>query len=523
VPGLPEFDLRELGQLGTLGAIAERLGGVAPPQATPAAPVPPLLRLVTHVRPCAPAEPAVLPGLTAVVGGGLLGVALAAALDKRGATARPFGTVPEEATSVVYLGLPGTGATPIETAALAVAAARAFAPRSAAPGALFVTVQDSGGDFGLSGQADDVAWPTGLHALARTAALEWPSARVKAIDIPVSGREPEVFAATLADEVLRHGVDAEVGLPRLGGRVTLRTEEQPPPITRVRTGFVPDGAVLLVTGGARGITAACIQALAAAVPVKLALLGRSALAAEPAELADLQGATLRTALAHSTAHASPALIAREAGAIEACRDVRRTLDLLARSGCEATYHSVDVSDAAAVAATVDAVRRRWGRIDGIVHGAGQIADRMLAEKTTAQVRQVFAPKVEGLRVLLQATTGDALRMIALFASVAGRFGNAGQADYAMANAILAGVARTEARRRGASCLVRAFAWGPWDGGMVSPQLRRAFAQRGIATIGLEQGARAFVQEMLHGVPGVAEAEIVLTAPAGAGLAMAGRS
>src|SRR5262249_48202119 len=69
-------------------------------------------------------------------------------------------------------------------------AARQVARRMEAEGGVFVTVQDTGGDFGLSGVrsgadggADRVrAWLGGLAGLARTAAKEWPLAAGKAID-----------------------------------------------------------------------------------------------------------------------------------------------------------------------------------------------------------------------------------------------------------------------------------------------------------------------------------------------------
>src|SRR5581483_7375776 len=92
---------------------------------------------------------------------------------------------------------------------------------------------------------------------------------------------------------------------------------------------------------------------------------------------------------------------------------------------------------------------------------------------------------------------DALRALCIFSSVAGRFGNPGQADYAMANEVVSHVAAAEARRR-PGCVVRAIAWGPWEGGMVSPPLKAELEKRGVPLIGLEEGARAFVSELRPG-------------------------
>ncbi len=63
---------------------------------------------------------------------------------------------------------------------------------------------------------------------------------------------------------------------------------------------------------------------------------------------------------------------------------------------------------------------------------------------------MFGTKVRGLRALLDATQEDRCARSLLFSSVAARSGNAGQSDYAMANAVLNKVAAAEAHRRGAS-------------------------------------------------------------------------
>jgi hypothetical protein len=65
------------------------------------------------------------------------------------------------------------------------------------------------------------------------------------------------------------------------------------------------------------------------------------------------------------------------------------------------------------------------------------------------VAAVFGTKVLGLRALLEATTEDPLQLAVHVLLRRGRFGNEGQADYAMANEVLAKVAAAEARRRGA--------------------------------------------------------------------------
>ena len=94
-----------------------------------------------------------------------------------------------------------------------------------------------------------------------------------------------------------------------------------------------------------------------------------------------------------------------------------------------------------------------------------------------------------------ATPGDDLRFIALFSSTTGRFGRIGQVDYAVANEVLNKIAQVEARRR-PGCRVVSINWGPWDGGMVTPALKKVFAEEGIGLIGLAAGSEVLVREIV---------------------------
>ena len=84
----------------------------------------------------------------------------------------------------------------------------------------------------------------------------------------------------------------------------------------------------------------------------------------------------------------------------------------------------------------------------------------------------------------------------LFSSVAGRYGNRGQCDYAAANEVLNKVAQYEKQKRGNSCLVKSINWGLWDGGMVTPELKALFLQRNIHIIPQALGVKFFMTELL---------------------------
>jgi NAD(P)-dependent dehydrogenase (short-subunit alcohol dehydrogenase family) len=192
--------------------------------------------------------------------------------------------------------------------------------------------------------------------------------------------------------------------------------------------------------------------------------------------------------------------------VQGNREVRRTLAAIAQAGAQARYEAVDVTDAAALAALLARVRAEWGPVAGVVHAAGVLADKRIADKTDAQFDAVFRTKVDGLRALLAATADDPLELLAVFSSVSARCGNTGQADYAMANEVLAKVAGAQARRR-PGLVAKSFGWGPWEGGMVSPALRERFAALGVPMIPLDAGARMFAAELAGAQRG--QVELVL--------------
>jgi hypothetical protein len=123
-----------------------------------------------------------------------------------------------------------------------------------------------------------------------------------------------------------------------------------------------------------------------------------------------------------------------------------------------------------------------------------LADRLILDKSAEQFEQVYSTKVSGLSSLLNATRNDQLRFIALFSSSTGRFGRVGQVDYAVANEVLNKMAQVEARQR-TGCRVVSINWGPWDGGMVTPPLRKLFTSEGIGVIPLAEGGAFLAREI----------------------------
>jgi len=433
-----------------------------------------------------------------VIGDTPVATALVLALKSRGVTAILAAPTPD-CTALIDLG--GLQSVTSADQAMAIQAqsfahARTVARPISERGGLYVTVQDTGGAFGLSGHSGNKAWLSGYPALVKTAALEWPKASLRAIDIDMADRSADAVAEAITNELLAGGGEIEVGLSARGERTTLQSILKP---VRPSMSVLATGDVVLVSGGARGVTAACLVEWARQQKLRFVLLGRTALADEPAvcagidDEAGLKRVLLGAAMA-SRESITPSELNARVRQVLANREVRGTLAAITSAGAEAHYLPVDVGNTALLGQALQRVRSSLGPISALVHAAGVLADKRIADKTDAQFDAVFGTKVLGLDALLSATRDDPLKLLAVFSSVSARCGNTGQADYAMANEVIAKVARAEARRR-PGLRVKSFGWGPWEGGMVSPHLKARFAELGVPMIPLDVGARMFVDEL----------------------------
>ncbi|MFY1599784.1 SDR family NAD(P)-dependent oxidoreductase, partial [Micromonospora sp. WMMD737] len=520
-PGAPEIPASELAGLRTLQDVvatiagltaagaAEQPGHGAPP--LPASPPPAGLHCTEATFRAAPPSGLTMAGLR----DGEVFITredpvFAAALERVMASheikARVVDEVPEEASAVICLAplAPANSAEDcVEMHLRTFHAARSVA-KSNAHSRFFVTVQSTGARFA------GAQVPVGVASLVKTAALEWPNASVRAIDIDT------LDAERLTSELLSGGAGVEVALREDGTRLVLDDVDASP---AGETITVPEGGVVVVTGGARGVTARSALALAHRHGLKLALLGRTPLHAAGQDqphgdtVAEIATALAASARARGEQIGLPQARA-QAEKLMAEREVRATLSAAEQQGTAARYFATDINDTAELRRVLDEVRQTFGPIAGVVHGAGVLADRRLEDLDDDQFLKVFRTKVVGAEALLDATSPDDLRFISLFSSIAARAGNPGQCAYAAANAALEAIAAREAQRRGGDCVVRAFGWGPWDGGMVDATLKSRFLEAGVGVIPIDEGAQFFAENALRRSTATA---VVVAAPAEARL------
>ena len=384
---------------------------------------------------------------------------------------------------------------------------QAMAPDLREGGRILVATE-MGGLFGrtLETPVREGAAGGGTVGIVKALSLEWPLCSSKAVDLD-RAEDAGLRAKHLTKELSFLMGRREVGYPE-GQRTIFRTEAEamhPPADPREMVG--PDW-VVVATGGARGITAECLRTLAPYGPT-LVVLGRSAPPApEEPGTEDLDVPGLRKHYLDKARAAGekprPKEIEAQVQRHLGQRDMRQNMADFAAMGAKVDYRAADVSDPAAVEALFASLYETYGRIDMLIHGAGLIEDAFLEKKTPESFDRVFDTKVDAAFTMAKCLRPDTLKGICFFTSVAGRYGNRGQTDYAAANETLNRFA-WDLKRRWPEVTVKAINWGPWGqtttgAGMVTEDVRAQFLSRGIGMVEAVPGRDLFFKEMFWAAP-----------------------
>ncbi|MCD6356905.1 MAG: SDR family NAD(P)-dependent oxidoreductase [Anaerolineaceae bacterium] len=264
-------------------------------------------------------------------------------------------------------------------------------------------------------------------------------------------------------------------------------------------------SVILITGGAKGITSQCTAKIAETAKCKFILVGRSVrLDSEPkwAEGVDSAKDLKRSALAffkEKGEKITPKKLEKEIKNILSSREINATLEKVDNFGGSAVYISADVTNEKSLTQKVHAAVKKFGPVTGVIHGAGNLADKRIENKTADDFDLVVNTKVLGLNNIIKSIDPVQLKFLVLFSSVAGFFGNIGQSDYAIANEILNKSAHI-IQKSLPDCRVLSINWGPWNSGMVSPELKKVFRKRNIQLISTDFGVETLINEISSSKP-----------------------
>ncbi len=369
-----------------------------------------------------------------------------------------------------------------------------------------VSASALGGFFNRNGSISHggLSIQSGAVGMLKSLFDERPTLRIRAIDIDPSQNSIEI-ASILLDEMELVGGRLEIGYPD-GKRTVFHTVFSPVNIDVANSKKLQD-IIVLATGGARGVTAEVLRELA--LPGNtLILTGRSALADKESEI--LKKLTTADALRQyfisearsNNTSITPAKIGQKINAVLATREMYSNIEDFKQRGAIVEYRAVDVTNEDEMHHLLSDIYTRHGRIDGVVHGAGIIEDKLLADKKIDSWTRVVETKVIGLLILQKYLRLESLKFLTVFSSVAGRYGNSGQSDYATANEIMNRLCCQLKMNWNNQVNIIAFCWGPWGqtkfgAGMVTAETEAKFAKNGVRLVTAGIGHQLFKDELMR--------------------------
>ena len=220
------------------------------------------------------------------------------------------------------------------------------------------------------------------------------------------------------------------------GAKRLRREYLSVELTPVEEAVIKQGETVLITGGAGGIGLAIAERLVREQQANIVLVGRTSVPDEDNWAHYL----------HTHAENDPAS--------RAIRGVERLRAL----GGDAIFFQADVCNVEDMEAAAESAKARFGKVSGVIHGAGVVDDAPLLAKTSAEVEDVFTPKLHGTHVLEAVFPDGSIDWLVLFSSTSTATAPIGQIDYVAANAYLNAYAQA---RAGGKTRVQALNWGIW--------------------------------------------------------------
>ncbi|MGF1469143.1 MAG: SDR family NAD(P)-dependent oxidoreductase [Sandaracinaceae bacterium] len=377
----------------------------------------------------------------------------------------------------------------------------------AAPDRFLVCATRLGGRHGYDGDGALAPMGGAVSGFAKTLKRERADALVKVVDF-AGNRKTAALADHLIEETLRDPGIVEVGYPDDdSGRWGIGLVERE--AGEAKAGLeLNDASVVVVTGAAGSIVSAILTSLASSGATFHLLDLAPAPPSDDPDVAmfatDPDGLKRRIAerIAASGERATPVKINKALAGLERQAAARGAIEAIERAGGTVHYHQLDLRDAEAVGAVVDRVRQDHGKIDLLLHAAGLEISRFLPDKAPEEFDLVFGVKADGWFNLLRSAEGLPIGATVAFASIAGRFGNAGQADYAAANDLLCKFA-TSFRRTRPETRGIAIDWTAWaDIGMAARgSIPQMMAQARIDMLPPADGIPVIGRELTAGTRG----------------------
>ena len=325
---------------------------------------------------------------------------------------------------------------------------------------------------------------------------------------------PDEMAQKTMDEVLHGDMRLMIGT-RDNVRSTILS--LPTRLDKRVKNFDLAGKTIIFTGSGRGIGAMLSQKIASQYHSKIIVLDiieiqeKTPLWASmnEAELAALKKQIWEDLKADPTKKATPVMLERAFGRVKDSITLYNNLQKLRNLGSEVEYYHCDVMNSSMMKEVCTKIKAKNGRVDGLIHFAGLERSKLIYDKDPAEYYRIFDVKATSFATFLANNIVRDDGFFAFASSIAGKYGNLGQSDYASANDYLAKSALSLSNQgyRAISIAMSAYK----NVGMgVRAGVETFLRSNGVDFVDPEDGMQIFLDEIVYGrVP-----EIVLTGSLG---------
>ncbi|MDD2774216.1 MAG: SDR family NAD(P)-dependent oxidoreductase, partial [Elusimicrobiales bacterium] len=318
--------------------------------------------------------------------------------------------------------------------------------------------------------------------------------------------EPETSVETIARQTLHEvlkGDDRLAIAMRGGKRQTYYAS--PVSVDKSKKRFNLEGKSFIITGGGRGLGA--LFGRLAAQQYKPAIIVFDIIKFHPEtpqwaamseeQLKTLKNSVWETLKADTTRRATPVMLEQEYGRMMDSVQLYRNLEELKRLGAKTDYYTCDVTNLRELDETLKAVKAKYGSVDGVAHFAGLERSKLVNEKTVEEFLRVYDVKAASAMALLASDVVREKGFWMFISSIAGKFGNLGQSDYASASDYIAKLANSLSAKG-----VRAFAAdmsGFAQIGMAArPGVETFLKSQGMEFLQPVEGMQALLDEIVYG-------------------------
>ncbi len=231
--------------------------------------------------------------------------------------------------------------------------------------------------------------------------LERPTLNVRVLDFD-SDLSDDFIEYQMMQEFFQYGRYISSRYDKNGQRLLPRYKVVEPQLWAPRTITWSSEDVVLVTGGAKGITAECALSFAKATGVRIILVGSSPY------FEDMQKNS----------------------------EIFQTLSRYSDEGLTAHYRQCDISDAKAVNKLINYIEKNFGKLTGLIHGAGINKPKRVENCSEEDAVKEIAPKLKGIINIISALDSNPPKLIVGLSSIIGITGMPGNSWYAFSNEAL---------------------------------------------------------------------------------------